>query len=94
MNKKERDEAIAVEADKWTDEHIFAGDEPFRAGMESYIAGTNSRAKLEWIVRRTYDMAFENPTHFVDQPGWIDNLKYKSSDQIIAEIAKELEVGE
>lgn len=107
MDKKERDDAVAEEAENSADICIDPIDrcdtEEKAMQRENYVFiyknGTLSRAHTEWVVRRAVDMARER-TEEIDRLGYLDSSEWLrevsdtySTDEILAEILKELENG-
>lgn len=96
MNKQQRDEAIAVEAEKYTAKiwgvRKYAPIRAHELSKEDYMAGANSRANLEWVVRRAVELAREEEPTGVEDSG-IKEMMYMnpSPDEILAQIQKELE---
>lgn len=77
MNKQQRDDKTKEEANRHTAYRIHdipqvCDDWIFKA----YLAGTNSLANLEWIVRRSFELVAD----------------WDSIPEILTELAKELEI--
>lgn len=99
MNKTQRDKQIAVEASShrnglekvdWLVGGMTNPKRRIYANQyeRSFIAGTNSKANLEFIVRQAVEMAREESV-----VGGIHSIGYEFNiDEIIAVIAKKLEI--
>lgn len=97
MNKSERKAGIVAEARKaslsgFTSCNKDINDALNLHGYECYIAGTNSRANAEYLIRRAVEMTKERQRKGGPLSGnCIFEDKYESADQILAELLKEIE---
>lgn len=98
MNKSERARAIETEANEHMQQTYMSyetGKEGFKdvlfdvlkeEAIDSYIAGTNSRANAEYLIRRAVELAREwTPNSYEGQ-----EFKYESVDEVLAELLKEI----